>query len=156
MGKYIVTLEKEEQEKLNEVIAKRSSKSEIVKRAYILLSLDENGEKEPKTDEQIRCDYKVGQRTIERLRKRFVEEGFEIALQGKPQTKFREKKIDGRVEAKLVALRCSDTPAGRQKWSYRLLAETLVAEGEIETISHEAVRRVLKKTSSSRGRSKDG
>ena len=147
MGKYIVTLEKVEQEKLSEVIAKRSSKSEIVKRAYILLNLDENSEEPPKTDEEIRRDYKVGQRTIERLRKRFVEEGFEIALHGKPQTKFREKKIDGRVEAKLVALRCSETPDGRQKWSFRLLAETLVATGEIETISHESVRQVLKKMS---------
>ncbi len=145
MGKYIVTLEKAEQEKLHEVIAKRSSKAEIVKRAYILLSLDENSENQPKTDEEIRENYKVGQRTIERLRKRFVEEGFEIALKGKPQTKFREKKIDGRVEAKLVVLRCSDTPVGRQKWSFRLLAETLVANGEIETISHESVRQVLKK-----------
>ncbi len=145
MGKYIVTLEKAEQEKLREVIAKRSSNSEIVKRAYILLSLDENSESQPKTDEEIRESYKVGRRTIERLRKRFVEEGFEIALKGKPQTKFREKKIDGRVEAKLVALRCSDTPDGSQKWSFRLLAETLVANGEIETISHESVRQVLKK-----------
>lgn len=146
MGKYIVTLEKEEQEKLVEVIAKRSSKSEIVKRAFVLLSLDENVEFQKKSDEEIRQDYKVGQRTIERLRKRFVEEGFEIALNGKPQTKFREKKIDGRVEAKLIALRCSDTPAGSQKWSFRLLAGTLVANGEIESISHESVRQVLKKT----------
>ena len=145
MEKYIVTLEKEEREKLEEVIAKRSSKSEIVKRAFVLLSLDKNGEVEKKTDEEIRRDYKVGQRTIEHLRKRFVEEGFAIALKGKPQTKFREKKIDGRVEAKLVVLRCSDTPLGSQKWSFRLLAETLVANGEIDTISHESVRQVLKK-----------
>ena len=145
MGKYIVTLEKEEREKLEEVIAKRNSKSEIVKRAFVLLSLDEKSESNKKTDEEIRRDYKVGQRSIERLRKRFVEEGFEIALKGKPQTKFREKKIDGRVEAKLVVLRCSDTPAGSQKWSFRLLAETLVANGEIDTISHESVRQVLKK-----------
>ena len=147
MGKYIVTLAKAEQEKLHEVIAKRSSKSEIVKRTYILLSLDENSEKPAKTDEQIRHDYKVGQRTIERLRKRLVEDGFEMALNGKLQTKFRAKKIDGRVEAKLIALRCLDTPSGRQKWSFRLLAETLVANGAIETISHESVRQVLKKTS---------
>jgi transposase len=145
MGKYIITLEKEEQEKLKEVITKRSSKSEIVKRAFVLLSLDENGEFQKKSDEEIRRDYKVGKRTIERLRKRFVEDGFEIALSGKPQTKFREKKIDGRVEAKLVALRCSDTPLGSQKWSFRLLAETLVANGEIDTISHESVRQLLKK-----------
>jgi len=152
MGKYIVTLEKEERAKLAEVIARRSSKSEIVKRAFVLLSLDEIGELPKKTDEEIRQDYKVGQRTIERLRKRFVEEGFERALEGKPQTKFREKKIDGRVEAKLVVLRCSEAPEGSQKWSFRLLAETLVANGEIATISHESVRQVLKKMKSNRGK----
>lgn len=156
MGKYIVTLEIEEQEKLREIIAKRSSKSETVKRAFILLSLDESGEAAKKSDEEIRADYRVGQRTIERLRKRLVEEGFEIALNGKPQQKFREKKIDGRVEAKLVALRCSETPEGNQKWSLRLLAETLVANGEIAAISHESVRQMLKKMNLSRGRSKNG
>jgi len=147
MGKYIVTLVKEEQEKLKEVIAKRSSKSEIVKRAFVLLNLDENGADQKKSDEQIRLDYKVGQRTIERLRKRFVEDGFEIALKGKPQMKFREKKIDGRIEANLIALRCSDAPAGSQKWSLRSLAETLIADGAIESISHESVRQTLKKMS---------
>ena len=145
MGKYIVTLEKDEQEKLREIIGKRSSQAEIVKRAYVLLSLDEKGEGPQKTDEEIRRDYQVGQRTIERLRKRFVEEGFEITLAGKPQTKFREKKIDGRLEARLIVLRCTETAAGKQKWSLRLLAETLVAQGEIGSISHESVRQLLKK-----------
>lgn len=86
MGKYIVTL-KEEREKLEKLIAERNSKSEIVKRAFVLLSLDKMSESQKKTDEQIRRDYKVGRRTIERMRKRFVEEGFEIALKGKPQTR---------------------------------------------------------------------
>ena len=156
MEKYIVTVEKEEREKLAEVIARRNSKSEIGKRAFVLLSLDKNGEEQLKTDEEIRRDYKVGQRTIERWRKRFVEEGFEIAFKGKPQTKFREKKIDGRVEAKLVVLRCSETPLGSQKWSFRLVAETLVANGEIAPSSHESVRQVLKKMRSNRGKSKQG
>jgi hypothetical protein len=156
MGKYIVSLETQEQEKLREIIAKRSSKSEIVKRAFILLSLDENGETQRKSDEEIREDYRVGQRTVERLRKRLVEEGFETALHGKPQTKFREKKMDGRAEAKLIALRCSQTPAGNQKWSLRLLAETLVANGEITSISHESVRQTLKKMNLNRGKSKSG
>lgn len=156
MGKYIVTLEKAEQEKLREIIAKRSSKSEIVKRAFVLLNLDENAEAAKKSDEEIRRDYQIGQRTIERLRKRLVEDGFSTALNGKPQTKFREKKLDGRVEAQLIALRCAETADGNQKWSLRLLAETLVANGEIESISHESVRQMLKKTNSSRGKSKNG
>ena len=88
MGKYIVILEKAEQEKLREIIAKRSSKSEIVKRAFVLLNLDENAEAAKKSDEEIRRDYQIGQRTIERLRKRLVEDGFSTALNGKPQTRI--------------------------------------------------------------------
>lgn len=146
MRKYIVTLTLEEQKRLQEIIAKRSSKSVIVKRAYVLLSLDENNPTGRKTDEEIRAAYQVGQRTIERLRCRFVEEGFLIALEGKKQTKFKEKTFDGRVEAKLITLRCSEVPAGYQKWSLRLLAETLAENGEVESISHESVRQILKKT----------
>lgn len=92
-----MSLEKAEQEKLREIIGKRNSKAEIVKRAYVLLSLDEKGEGAQESDEEIRRDYQVGQRTIERMRKRFVEEGVEVTLRGKPQTKFRDKKISGKA-----------------------------------------------------------
>ncbi len=146
MKRYIVTLTTSEQEKLREIIAKRSSKSEIVKRAFVLLSLDENREGGRLSDEQIRDNYKVGQRLIERLRSRFVLESFVIALHGKKQTRFKEKTFDGRVEAQVIALRCSETPEGYQKWSLRLLAETLAESGVVESISHESVRQMLKKT----------
>lgn len=152
MKRYIVTLITEEQEKLREIIAKRSSKAEIVKRAFVLLSLDENRLGGHLSDEEIKRHYQVGQRMIERLRQRFVEESFEIALHGKKQTRFKEKTFDGRVEAKLVVLRCSDAPAGYQKWSFRLLAETLVESGEVASISHESVRQILKKTNLNRGK----
>jgi transposase len=145
MRKYIVTLTREEQARLREIIAKRSSKSVIVKRAFVLLGLDENNPTGRRSDEQIRAAYQVGQRTIERLRQRFVEDGFELALNGKKQTKFKEKTFDGRVEAKLIVLRCSEVPEGYQKWSLRLLAETLAENGEVESISHESVRQILKK-----------
>lgn len=147
MKRYSVTLTSEEQEKLREVIAKRSSKAGIVKRAYVLLSLDENRVSGRKSDEEIRAQYQVGQRMIERLRQRFVEESFSIALNGKKRTQFKEKSFDGRVEAKLIVLRCSDAPSGYQKWSLRLLAETLAESGEVASISHESVRQILKKTS---------
>jgi transposase len=147
MKRYIVTLTREEQEKLREIIAKRSSKAEIVKRAFVLLSLDENSILGRKSDEEIRERYQVGQRLIERLRQRFVEESFDIAVHGKKQTRFKEKTFDGRVEAKLIMLRCSDVPDGYQKWSLRLLAETLAESGEVASISHESVRQILKKTS---------
>jgi len=125
MGKYIVTLDKEEQEKLKEVIAKRSSKSEIVKRAFVLLNLDENGADQKKSDEQIRLDYKVGQRTIERLRKRFVEDGFETALKGKPQMKFRERKIDGRVARQTDCAALFGRVCGQSKMEFALFGGNL-------------------------------
>lgn len=156
MKRYIVTLTTDEQEKLREIIAKRSNKAEIVKRAFVLLSLDENRLGGRLSDEQIKQTYQVGGRMIEKLRQRFVTESFSIALQGKKQTRFKEKTFDGRVEAKLIALRCSSVPSGYQKWSLRLLAETLAESGEVESISHESVRQILKKTSYNRGKSKNG
>ena len=152
MKRYIVTLTVEEQTKLREIIAKRNGKAEIVKRAFVLLSLDENRVGGRLADEAIRQQYQVGQRMIERLRQRFVEESFELALHGKPQTRFKAKTLDGRVEAQLIALRCSAAPAGYQKWSLRLLAETLAQSGAVASISHESVRQLLKKTPSNRGR----
>jgi hypothetical protein len=146
MKRYIVTLTSQEQESLRAIIDKRSSKAQIVKRAFVLLSLDENRIGGRLSDKEIRERYLVGQRMIEQLRQRFVMDSFEIALGGKKQTKFKEKTFDGRIEAKLVALRCSDAPDGRQKWSLRLLAETLAEMGEVASISHESVRQMLKKT----------
>lgn len=146
MKRFIVTLTKQEQETLREIIAKRSNKAEIVKRAFVLLSLDENKLGGRLSDAEIKERYQVGQRLIERLRQRFVEESFEIALHGKQQTRFKEKIFDGRTEAKLIALRCSEAPAGYRKWSLRLLAETLAESGEVSSISHESVRQILKKT----------
>ena len=156
MKRYIVTLTTTEQEQLRAIIARRSSTSEIVKRAFVLLNLDENRAGGRLSDEQIRDHYKVGQRLIERLRSRFVLESFETALQAKKQTRFKEKTFDGRIEAQLIALRCSDAPDGYQKWSLRLLSETLAETGVVESISHETVRQMLKKTNLSRGRSKSG
>ena len=120
MKRYLVTLTVEEQERLRELIGKRSSKAEIVKRAYVLLSLDENRVGGRLSDDEIRQQYQVGQRLLERLRQRFVRESFDAALQARQQTRYKEKTFDGRVEAQLIALRCSDVPEGYQKWSLRL------------------------------------
>ena len=152
MKRYLVTLTTQEQATLRELIAKRSSKAEIVKRAYVLLSLDENRLGERLSDDAIRQQYHVGQRLLERLRQRFVHDSFAAALQGRKQTKFKEKTFDGRVEAQLIAVRCSAVPSGSQKWSLRLLAETLAESGVVESISHESVRQLLKKTNSNRGK----
>lgn len=145
--RYRVHLTDDERELLKKLLASRKSQSVFVKRAFILLALDENQASGRLSDEEIRLRYQVGQRSIERTRQRFIEEGFEIAVYGKKRTVFKEKKFDGRVEAGLIAMRCQSPPAGVQTWTLRLLAEQLIELRVVETISHESVRQMLKKTS---------
>lgn len=145
--RYRVHLTDDEREILKKLLASRKSQSVFVKRAYILLALDENQAAGRLTDEEIRRCYQLGQRSIERTRQRFIEEGFQIAVHGKKRTVFKEKKFDGRVEAGLIAMRCQSPPSGVQAWTLRLLAESLVELGVVEEISHESVRQLLKKTS---------
>lgn len=155
MAKHTIKLSDEEREELGNILHHRSSKSVQVKRSYMLLATDEQGEKHW-TDEQISQAYGVSISTIERLRYRLVEEGFDIALYGKKREPVKEKVLDGRAEAKLIALRCSNPPAGYQQWSLRLLAEQMVVLEYVEHISHESVRQLLKKTKLSPGRSNRG
>lgn len=145
--RYHINLTDEERGTLEKLLASRKSQSVFVKRAYILLALDENQEVGRLSDEEIRTRYRVGQRSIERTRQRFIEEGFPIAVFGKKRSVFKEKKFDGRVEASLIALRCQPPPAGVQAWTLRLLAEQLVELAVVRSISHESVRQLLKKTS---------
>jgi len=145
MGKkYKVSLTSSEQEALTKVISKRSSNSPQVKRSYILLAADENGSKQWK-DEHIHQVYGVSIKMIERLRKRFVEDGLNMALNGKKREVYKEKILDGEVEAKLIALRCSQAPEGYNKWTLRLLADQMVSLEYVSGISHESVRQILKK-----------
>lgn len=146
---YIVTLPEAERAELQAVIKKRSAKSSIVKRAYVLLAADTLGP--AMTDAEIARQYHVSLRTVERLRERWVEHGLEVALNGKKQLNFKAKKFDGAVEAKLVALRCSEPPEGYQHWSLHLLADQMVVLGHVESMSHETARQILKKTRSSPG-----
>jgi len=95
-------------------------------------------------------------RKIDRVKKRFVEEGFDFALEKRKGDRVYIKKADGDFEAHLVALSCSSPPEGFSRWSLRLLADKAVELNYIENISHEAVRRILKKTNSSLGGKKDG
>jgi len=98
----------------------------------------------------------ISMRKIDRVKKRFVEEGFDIALSGRKSGRVYERKVDGDFEAHLVALSCSDPPEGFARWSLRLLADKVVELNYIDSISHEAVRRILKKTNLSPGGKKDG
>lgn len=141
---YHVTLTEEERKKLQELIGRRNEKTLAVKRAYILLAADENGP-QAWSDSLISETYQVGVRTVERTRQRFVEDGFELAVQGKKREVYKEKVFDGEVEAHLVALRCSAPPAGYARWTLHLLADRMVELNYVESISHESVRQLLKK-----------
>ena len=109
------------------------------------------------TNEEIDCVLNISMRNIDRVKTRFVEEGIEVALNGKKGSRIYAKKVDGDFEAHLVAVSCSEPPEGFARWSLRLLADKVVELGYIDSISHEAVRRVLKKkTKLSPGNEKDG
>jgi len=142
--KYQVDLTNQEQQHLKAIIKKRDSKSVIVKRAYVLLSADRNGDK-VWTDSQIAEQYHCTIKTVENIRQRFVVNGFETVLNGKKREVVKQKVLTGEVEAKLIALRCSQHPAGYNKWTLRLLADKMVELNYVEHISHESVRQLLKK-----------
>lgn len=141
--RYIVSLAAAEQNELQDIIRRRHAKAQVVKRAYVLLAADENGDN--LVDSEIAQHYKVTVRCIEGLRKRFVEEGFKQVVYGKKRTVFKEKLFDGRVEAHLIALRCSAPPEGHSAWTLHLLKDHMVRLGFVESISHESVRQLLKK-----------
>lgn len=157
MGKkiYHVDLEDSERTRLISIISKHLSTSVSVKRSQILLACDRNGDKKW-TDSEISAYYHVSTRTIERLRERFVLEGLEVCLSGKPRLNLDKIIFDGQTEAHLVALRCSELEAGSSGWSLRLLADKMVSLSYVETISHETVRQILKKTTLSLGKSLNG
>jgi transposase len=117
-----------------------------------LLNCDEGEYAEKITNEQISKVLKIGMRTIDRIKKRFVEEGLDGALERKPSARVYEKKIDGEVEAKLVQLCCSEPPAGYAKWSLRLLADKMVELNYVDSISYVAVGNTLKKMNLSLGK----
>jgi transposase len=156
MIKYTIHLNKAEREDLMGIISKGSHTSQTFRASYILLNCDEGKYAEKVTNEQVSKVLKVGMRTIDRVKKRFIEEGMEATLERRPTSRAYDVKADGDVEAKLVTLCCSEPPKGYAKWSLRLLADKLVELKYIDTISYETVRRVLKKTTLSRGKLKAG
>jgi hypothetical protein len=145
MVKYKVTLTKEEREELMDIINKGSHTSQKFRNAYVLLNCDEGEFAEKVTNAQICKVLKIGMRTVDRVKKKFVEEGFEEALERRPTQRTYERKADGDFEAHLIALSCGKPPKGFAKWSLRLLADKMVELNYAETISHETVRTVLKK-----------
>lgn len=144
--KYIVSLTEEERSQLQAVVKKLRGTSQKVKRANILLKADESGGTgwtDAKIAEACDCTTK----TVENIRQRFVEEGFDETLNGKKRTQPPVAKLlDGNQEAKIIALRLGDPPKGYGKWSLRLLARRVVELQIADTVSYQTVRRTLKKT----------
>lgn len=152
MKRYTVKLTKAEVEELMSIINKGLHTSQTFRAAYILLNCDEGPYSQKVTNEQISKVLKVGMRTIDRVKKKLVEEGFDAVLERRATKRNYESKVDGDIEAKLVTLCCSEPPKGFAKWSLRLLADKMVELKYVESISHVTVRSVLKKTNLSPGK----
>ena len=143
--KYVVRLTDVERQMLSQVVAKFKGSSQKVRRAQVLLKADADGPSW--TDEKIVEAYGCRRQTVENIRQRFVTEGFELTLDGKPRPKPPSRKVlDGEQEAKVIAMRLGPPPAGFANWSLRLLAEQVVTLEIVESLSYETVRRTLKKT----------
>jgi len=143
--KYIVRLTDVERQALTEVVRKFKGSSQKVRRAQMLLKADADGL--GWTDERIAEAYGCRRQTVENIRERFVTEGFELTLNGKPRPKPPTRKVlNGEQEAKVIAMRLGPPPAGFANWTLRLLAEQVVSLEIVESISYETVRRTLKKT----------
>jgi hypothetical protein len=143
--KYIVRLTEEERETCRLTVKRLKGTSQKVRRAQILLKADADGP--AWTDKQIADAFSCRTKTVENVRQRFVEEGFEAALERKQrQAPPTEKRLDGQQEAKIIATRLGPAPQGYANWSLRLLARKVVEWGIVESISPETVRKTLKKT----------
>ena len=154
--KYRVTLTDEERATLQEVIRIGKAAARAQTHARILLKADEAPGGPGWTDERIAEARDVSLSTIARVRRRFLEVGAVAALTPRPRPTPPVPKLDGRAEAHLIALTCSAPPEGHDRWTLRLLTDRFVALGVSESVSYETVRRVLKKTNSSRGRRRSG
>lgn len=152
MIRYTIKLSQEEVQELMVIINKGSHTSHTFRTAYILLNCDEGDYSDKATNEQISKLLKVGMRTIDRVKKRFIEEGFEAVLERRASSRVYDVKIDGDVEAKLVKLCCSEPPPGFAKWSLRLLADKMIELQYVDSISYVSVGNVLKKMNLSLGK----
>ena len=145
--RYRVTLTQPERQELGQLISRGKADARKLAHARILLQADEAEGGPRRTDEQIASSLDTSTRTVERVRERFVEQGLEAALLPRPSKRIYARKLDGRQEAKLIALACSKPPAGKARWTLRLLAEELVELEVVDAVSYETVRQTLKKTS---------
>jgi len=153
MDTYKVTLTSEEREQLIEITRTGTHAAKKIIHALILINVDRGPHASGRqTNEEICKVLKLGMRTIDRVKKRFVEEGLESALKMAPTSRIYDKLVDGDIEAHLIAMACGEPPKGYARWSLRLLADKLVELRITEGISYETVRRTLKKTNLSLGK----
>jgi hypothetical protein len=149
--KYHVTLAEEERKLLKKLISKGKTEGYRIRHAQIFFALDEIEENKEWSDKTIAKAYHTTERSIGNLRRRFVEQGFDAALGREKRGIAPRIKIDGEIEAKIVALTCSNAPDGYSQWSLRLLADKVVELGIMESVSHTAIADCLKKTKLNHG-----
>jgi hypothetical protein len=149
--KYPVILTDSERDHLQSLIAAGTAPARLLIHARILLKADQSPHGPAWVDDAIAEAVEISQPTVSRVRKQFVEQGLEAALHRRAPRRQYQRKLDGVHEAHLIALACSEPPKGQARWSLRLLADKLVELEIVEDVSYQTVRRVLKKTNSSRG-----
>jgi len=147
MKKYVVRLTSEERAKLQRLVSVGKAAARKILHARILLQADQGPDGPAWTDVQIAGALTAHPRTVAGVRERLVEQGLEAALNRKKQEHpSRSPKLDGKAEARLIALRCGEPPQGRIRWTLHLLADRLVELRAVDSVSYETVRRALKKT----------
>ena len=149
--KYIVTLTEAERRMLQAMLSKGKAAARKLTHARILLKADVSAGRPACSDDEIAQGLEVGRVTVERVRKQFVEDGLDAALERRKPRREYLRKLDGDGEAHLIALACSQAPQGRSRWTLRLLADRMVVLEQVDHLSYETVREVLKKTSLSLG-----
>jgi len=149
--KYIVTLTQDERQLLQAMLSKGRAAARKLMHARILLKADAGTNGPALSDEGIAQGLEVGRATVERVRKEFVEEGLDAALERRKPRRRYKRALDGDGEAHLIALACQKPPEGRSRWTLRLLADRMVALEHVDAVSYETVHRVLKKTNLSLG-----
>ncbi len=145
--KYVVRLEVEERKQLETLVSQGRAAARTIQRAWILLKADVGPAGPGWADTEIQRAFAVGLVTIYRVRQTLVEEGLAAVLTRRPKSRHRHRKLDGEQEAHLIALACSKPPAGRRRWTLRLLTSKLVELGYTDHVAPETVRQTLKKTS---------
>jgi hypothetical protein len=144
--KYVVRLEDAERARLDALVSQGRAAARTIQRAWILLKADVGTAGPGWSDAEIQRTFAVGLVTIYRVRQTLVEQGLDAVLTRRPKSRHRSRKLDGEQEAHLIALACSQPPAGRRRWTVRLLATKFVELGYIDRVAPETVRQTLKKT----------